>query len=192
MNTLVILVTKNWSVGGKLNSYSLKRSQLRPKPKTPSKKFYEASPNNDQLINYNDIHWRNPVSLADYSQHRQQDRGRAIALRRDPKYSFINRESESVWNFKKIGKFRAVQYYQVLWNGIGTPSAGKTVGSRYSNGFDYYDPFDNTFLYHVDGRPDCFTWAVWFMVNGIPSDSLWIPTPSRNPSWTFAPAWVEY
>lgn len=184
-------MTKNWSVGGELINFSLKRSQLRPKPKTPSKKFYEASPNNEQFVNYNDTHPGNEVSLADYSQHRQQDRGRAIALCRDPKYSFINRESESVWNFKKIGEFRVVQYYQVLWNGIGTPQSGMTVGSRYSNGFDYYD-LNNDYQYTVPGLPDSFTWAVWFMVNGIPSDSFWIPTPSKNPNWTFAPAWVEY
>lgn len=187
-----------WSVGGDPKQFDLKRSQLRPKPKTPSKKGYDPSPNNDQLINYNDAHPGNEVSLGDYSQHRQQDRGRAIAIGKDPKYSLVKREATcgqalcAVWNFKKVGKFRQVQYYQVLWNGIGTPQGGLTVGSTYSNGFDYYDPFDNTFLYHVDGQPDCFTWAVWFMVNGIPSDGLWTPTPSRNPNWTFAPQWVEY
>jgi len=181
----------NWRVGGEPKQFSLLRSQLQPKPKTPSKKGYDPSPNNDQLMNYNDAHPLNHVSRGDYSQHRQQDRGRAIALRKDPKYSFVKREAESVWNFKKVGKFRVVQYYQVLWNGIGTPPSGVTVGSTYSNGFDYYDQFGD-YQYTVPGLPDCFTWAVWFMVNGIPSDTLWIPTPSRNPGWTFAPQWVEY
>ena len=140
-------MSREFRVGGEPKQFSLVRFGLLPKPKAPTKKTYDPQPNNDQFINYNDTHPGQEITRTIYTQHRQQDRGRAIALRKDPKYSFINREAESVWHFKKVGKFRVVQYYQVLWNGMGTPSGGKTLGSTYSNGFDYYA--DNIYQYTV-------------------------------------------
>lgn len=183
-------MTKNWSIGKKANRYNLQRTELRSQPQTPSKKTYDAQPNNNQFVTYNENHAVS-VSRSDYSQHRQQDIGRAIALKKDPKRSFYRRVGADNWVFNKVGKFWQLEYWTVVWSGIGTPQGGLTIDSSYSQGFDYYD-LDNIFQYHVDGQPDCYTWAVWFMVNGIPSDELWIPTPSRNPGWTFAPGWVEY
>lgn len=128
-------------------------------------------------------------TMSNYTQHRQQDIGRAIA---NGKINALLDRSGDVWTFQEYKRHRGVpdetKIYTVTWDGLGTPRAGLST-STYSQGPSYYR---NGTLVQLEGRPDKWTWAVYFLVNGIPPDSQWVPIPSRNPNWTFEPAWVEY
>ena len=145
----------------------------KPYPTAPARK----------AIHYTDI--------AKYTQHKMQDRGRSIALGRNKREILMSRNGDT-WLFrwtKPHGVEAGIKYYTVTWNGIGQPPAGVST-STYSQGKDYTT--ESGAHKHLAGQPDQYTWAVWFMVNGAPDDSMWPPIPSRNPTWAMLPTWVEY
>jgi hypothetical protein len=121
------------------------------------------------------------VFSSHYVQHRQQDRGRAIALNLDPQHRFIKRVS-NIWYFQTYEeqrKGRDVNYDLItfFWDGVGNPG-----DINYNTGYT-----------QQSGYPHSYQWAAWFMVNGT-SHGVWPPLPSVNPGWHFAgiPDWYEY
>ena len=158
-------------------------------PKLVKAYNYKPQPNKRQVRQYNLNNDPN-VPAAVYIQHRQQDWGRAIAQGRDAYNRLVARQG-NVWTFqhREYGSDTETTY-TVTWDGRGTPVAGLST-STYSQGKIYYR-YGNPDPIQLQGQPDKYTWCVWFLVNGIPPDDKWIPTPSRNPSWQFEPAWVEY
>jgi hypothetical protein len=170
----------------------LKKIPDIPLPKLGKRlKTYKPIPTTIQWRNWNGLHPTSIVSQSDYTQHRQQDIGRAIAIGKDVTNTLTDRTGDT-WTFASYyynnGQLNS-KTYTVTWNGIGTPPAGVST-STYSQGPSYYRR-NGTFV-QLQGKPDKFTWAVWFLVNGIPPDSQWQPIPSKNPNWIFEPRWVEY
>lgn len=108
----------------------------------------------------------------DYIQHRQMDVGYQIARSLHPQRTLQRSGSvDGIWVFsdyqpKRKGKPDQYKLYTVDWDGIGNPPQGVSTST-----------FSQVFA------PDCYTWAVYFLVNGIPSEAQWFPIPSRYPEW---------
>lgn len=155
-----------------------------PKPGKPTKITYVPFPTPEarRSINY--------TNISAYVQHRMQDRGRAIAKGANKREMFMFKEG-NVWTFMKIiskGENPGNYTYIVTWDGLGQPPAGVS-STTFSQGKSYTkDGITKT----LEGKPDQYTWAVWFLVNGIPPAANWPPIPSKNQSWTLDPPWPEY
>lgn len=167
-----------------LPELSLSRLGARVKPykPVPTKEQWQALKPNAPL-------------QSDYTQHRQQDIGRAIALGLDPANVLVSRVGNA-WTFggyinHRSGTGDEYKLYTVTWDGIGVPPAGVST-TTYSQGRTYARR-DGT-VGTLQGKPDKYTWAVHWLVNGIPPDSKWLPIPSRWSDYPYnalAP-WVEY
>lgn len=116
-----------------------------------------------------------------YTQHRQQDRGRAIALKLDPRYKLIKR-IDNIWTWQIYEEGHTedtLKTYSFEWDEIGESPLNINFENTYTN---------------ISGYPHAFAWAAWFIINGIPDNNNWPPIPSVNPNWHFdnIPDWVEY
>lgn len=130
------------------------------------------------------------TSVSSFSQHRMQDRGRAIALGRNSRETLLTHTGNK-WVFawtKPKGKDKGTKLYTVTWDGIGAPVGGLST-TTYSQGKAY---LKGGVARYLDGKPDQYTWAVWFIVNGIPEDAAWPPLPSKRTGWSLPPAWPQY
>lgn len=164
-----------------------------PPAKTPKLRKrigkYKALPTTSQWRDWNTYH--DPaITTIEKTQQRQQDQGRAIALGLDNRNTFVKRQGD-VWTFQALireGGSYKFKTYTVTWDGVGTPVGGYSTATYSSGIYTKKDGSIGTF----QGRPDKFTWCVWFKVNGIVPQQQWPPIPSRNPDWPFDPAWPEY
>ena len=126
----------------------------------PTKRMYNSLP-----VNQRPLHWQ-------YVQHRQMNEGRAMALGIHPRRKLLKRDGNS-WLFSLYfpGGRNNPSYYKeyiVNWDGVlvnGNPPIGVS---------------NTTFGQYA---PDSFSWAVYFLVNGIVDDSLWFPVSSKYPQW---------
>jgi len=128
--------------------------------------IYQALP---KKIMYTDPPVLSSIPHSDYVQHRQMHEGREISLSRHPRKYLLSHVG-NIWRFSSYiqgGYMRPSAYaeYQVNWDGLGDPPLGVSNTS--------FSSF----------APDSFTWAVYFFVNGSPSDSQWLPIPSLYPTW---------
>ena len=104
-------------------------------------------------------------------------------------YQSATIEPSNIWTFSRTYRGTTKQH-QVIWDGKGEPTKNLTKTSKKSVGFDYETKKGKQGF--VEGQPDCYTWAVWFMVNGIPTFSQWPPIDGRNPGWYAGRNWYEY
>lgn len=133
-----------------------------------------------------------PIEHWQYVDHRQMDTGRAIAMNKHPRRSFVER-IDDVWEF---AEFRPVLVpnpnYDPNWFNSSPPrdhSAKYEKVTSYETK-SYYVEWDGVLPFPPPsassssflGR-DSYMWAVYFMVNGIPPASEWFPVPARNPDW---------
>ncbi len=155
---------------------------VRPYNSVPTKSMRGALPLAAQPQNW------------EYIQHRLMDEARAIALNIHPRKTFTANQG-NLWEFGSYdsGK-KTYSAYTVTWDGSGDPLnvMGVGYGGGNEGGTHAIASLRLSTSTFGEYAPDVFVWAVYFLVNGIPDDSLWFPVPSKNPAWSVGAIVPEY
>jgi hypothetical protein len=163
---------------------------LRPSDVAP---LYKILPTkamwDDLLFRYGE---ETPIEHWQYVEHRQMDQGRAIAKGTHTRRRFSERDVD-LWEFKQYVPIRVDNpNYDPDWRDLPYGQRGKAK-TKMVESYDiksYYVEWDGSLPFpspiasssSFDGI-DSYIWAVYFLVNGFPDDSMWFPVPSKNPEW---------
>lgn len=131
-----------------------------------------------------------------YIQHRMEHEGRAIALAQHLRRGLSQVDGDT-WTFIDYdpsvqNNNPTIKTYTVDWDGLGDPLVVMGVEESSANPGGTNQQSSNPLSSSTFGQyaPDAYVWAVYFLVNGAPSDDEWLP--NAIPTIDVGPAWPDY